>query len=93
MRHRQLVKGMPTMTLPPPERFDRKDVSGYLTDRISIGKKGPQVALVLTNPEMDISLIFQTTPAGARQVAASILNQADDLDPAGIDLPPGDPLG
>jgi hypothetical protein len=66
--------------LPPPERFDRKDVTGYLTDRISIGKKGESVALVLTNPEVDVTLIFQTTPAGARQVAASLLNQADDLD-------------
>jgi len=73
------------MTLPPPDRFDRKDVTGYLTDRISIGKKGDSVALVLTNPELDVTLIFQTSPAGARQVAASLLNQADDLDPAGID--------
>lgn len=68
------------MTLPPPERFDRKDVTGYLTDRISIGKKDDSVALVLTNPDLDITLIFQTSPAGARQVAASLLNQADDLD-------------
>lgn len=66
--------------LPPPERFNRKDVTGYLTDRISIGKKDDSVALVLTNPEIDVTLIFQTTPAGARQVAASLLNQADDLD-------------
>ena len=68
------------MTLPPPERFDRRDITGYLTDRISIGKKGDSVALVLTNPELDVTLIFQTSPAGARQVAASLLNQADDLD-------------
>lgn len=73
------------MTLPPPERFDRKDVTGYLTDRISIGKKGRSVAVVLTNAETDVTLIFQTSPAGARQVAASLLNQADDLDPAGVD--------
>lgn len=68
------------MTLPPPERFERKEVTGYLTDRISIGKKGDSVAVVLSNPEVDLTLIFQTTPAGARQVAASLLNQADDLD-------------
>lgn len=68
------------MTLPPPERFERRDITGYLTDRISIGKKGGSVALVLSNPELDITLIFQTSPAGARQVAASLLNQADDLD-------------
>jgi hypothetical protein len=68
------------MTLPPPERFEHKEVTGYLTDRISIGKKGDGVAIVLTNPEVDLTLIFQTTPAGARQVAASLLNQADDLD-------------
>jgi hypothetical protein len=68
------------VTLPPPERFDRRDITGYLTDRISIGKKGDSVALVLTNPELDVTLIFQTSPAGARQVAASLLNQADDLD-------------
>ena len=68
------------MTLPPPDRFDRRDITGYLTDRISIGKKGDQVALVLSNPELDVTLIFQTTPAGARQVAASLLNHADDLD-------------
>jgi len=68
------------VTLPPPDRFDRRDITGYLTDRISIGKKGDQVALVLSNPELDVTLIFQTTPAGARQVAASLLNQADDLD-------------
>lgn len=68
------------MTLQPPERFDRKEVTGYLTDRISIGKKDDSVAVVLTNPEVDLTLIFQTTPAGARQVAASLLNQADDLD-------------
>ena len=74
--------------LPPPERFDRKDVRGYLTERISIGKKGDSVALVLSNPEIDVTLIFQTTPAGARQVAASLLNQADDLD-AGFVGPDG----
>lgn len=68
------------MTLPPPERFERRDITGYLTDRISIGKKDNSVALVLSNPELDITLIFQTSPAGARQVAASLLNQADDLD-------------
>lgn len=68
------------MTLPPPERFERKDITGYLTDRISVGKKGDSVALVLSNPELDVTLIFQTSPAGARQVAASLLNQADDLD-------------
>lgn len=69
------------MTLPPPERFERKEVSGYLTDRISIGKKDGNVAIVLTCPETDTTLIFSTSPAGARQVAASLLNQADDLDP------------
>ena len=74
------MKGCHRMTLPPPERFERKQVTGYLTDRISIGKKGDSVAVVLTNPEIDLTLIFQTTPAGARQVAASLLNQADDLD-------------
>lgn len=68
------------MTLPPPERFERKDVTGYLTDRISIGKKDGSVAIVLSCPEVDSTLIFQTSPAGARQVAASLLNQADDLD-------------
>lgn len=72
--------------LPPPERFDRRDITGYLTDRISIGKKGESVALVLTNPDLDVTLIFQTSPAGARQVAASLLNQADDLD---WGIPPG----
>lgn len=66
--------------LPPPERFERKDVTGFLTDRISIGKKGDSVALVLSSSEVDVTLIFQTSPAGARQVAASLLNQADDLD-------------
>lgn len=70
------------MTLQPPERFERKEVTGYLTDRISIGKKDNSVAIVLTNPDdPDHTLIFQTSPAGARQVAASLLNQADDLDP------------
>lgn len=73
------MKG-PTMTLPPPEHFDRKEVSGYLVDRISIGKREDSVAVVLTNPEVHMTLIFETTPAGARQVAASLLNQADDLD-------------
>jgi len=73
------------VTLPPPERFDRRDITGYLTDRISICKKGDSVALVLSNPELDVTLIFQTSPAGARQVAASLLNQADDLDSG---LPP-----
>lgn len=68
------------MTLPPPERFDKKRVTGYLTDRISIGKQDQSVAIVLTNPDVDLTLIFQTSPAGARQVAASLLNQADDLD-------------
>jgi len=70
---------MSTPPLPPPERFERKEVTGYLTDRISIGKKDGAVALVLTGPD-DMTLIFQTSPAGARQVAASLLNQADDLD-------------
>jgi hypothetical protein len=65
--------------LPPPERFDRKDVTGYLTDRISIGRKDGSVALVLSGPD-DINLVFQTSPAGARQVAASLLNQADELE-------------
>lgn len=70
---------MSTPPLPPPERFERKEVTGYLTDRISIGKKDGGVALVLTGPD-DTVLIFQTSPAGARQVAASLLNQADELD-------------
>ena len=70
--------------LPPPERFERKEVVGYLTDRVSIGKKDGGVALVLTGPD-DVTLIFQTSPSGARQVAASLLNQADELD----DLPTG----
>lgn len=70
---------MSTPPLPPPERFERKEVTGYLTDRISIGKKDGSVALVLTGPD-DVVLIFQTSPAGARQVAASLLNQADELD-------------
>lgn len=70
---------MSTPPLPPPERFDRKEVTGHLIDRISIGKKDGSVALVLTGPD-DLTLIFQTSTAGARQVAASILNQADDLD-------------
>lgn len=65
--------------LPPPERFDRKDVTGYLTDRISIGRKDGSVALVLSGPD-DTNLVFQTSPAGARQVAASLLNQADELE-------------
>jgi len=69
------------VTLPPPERFESKNVIGFLTDRISIGKKDRSVAIVLSNPEMEMTLIFQTSPAGARQVAASLLNQADDLDP------------
>lgn len=73
------------MTLPPPERFERKEISGYLTDRVSVGKYEKSVALVLASPELDVTLIFQTSPAGARQVAASLLNQADDLD----DLPGG----
>lgn len=67
--------------LPPPERFERKEVTGYLTNRISIGKKDNSVALVLSGPD-HFTLIFQTSPAGARQVAASLLNQADDLDAA-----------
>jgi len=74
------VKGPADMTLPPPERFDKKEVTGYLTDRISIGKKGESVAVVLGHQESGLNLIFQTSPAGARQVAASLLNQADDLD-------------
>lgn len=70
---------MPNPPLPPPERFQKKQVTGYLTDRISIGKKDGTVALVLTGPD-DITLIFQAQPALARQVAASLLNQADELD-------------
>lgn len=70
---------MPTPPLPPPERFEHKKVTGYLTDRISIGKRESSVALVLSGPD-EINLIFETTPSGARQVAASLLNQADDLD-------------
>lgn len=78
---------MSTPPLPPPERFDRKDVTGYLTDRISIGQKDGSVALVLSGPApVRLTLIFQTSPAGARQVAASLLNQADALDD---DPPPG----
>ena len=78
---------MSTPPLPPPERFERKDVIGYLTDRISVGKdvKEGNVALVLTAPDEEINLIFQTSPAGARQLAASLLNQADEIDEA----PPG----
>lgn len=74
------MKGPADMTLPPPERFDKKQVTGYLTDRISIGKKDESVAVVLGHQESGLNLIFQTSPAGARQVAASLLNQADDLD-------------
>lgn len=65
--------------LPPPERFEKKEVTGYLTDRISIGKKDGSVALVLTGPD-NITLVFQTSTGGARQLAASLLNQADELD-------------
>ncbi len=71
----------PQRPLPPPEPFGEKRVTGYLTDRISIGKKDGSVALVLSSPVSDQNLIFETTPAGARQVAASLLNQADELDP------------
>jgi hypothetical protein len=68
------------MNLPPPERFERREVSGYLTERVSIGRHDRNVALVLHSPETDTTLIFQTSPAGARQVAASLLNQADEID-------------
>jgi hypothetical protein len=71
---------MPTPPLPPPEKFDRKEVSGYMTDRISVGRREGGVALVLTHPSTNLTLIFQTSPAGARQLAASILNQSDELD-------------
>lgn len=75
------MKGHPAMTLQPPERFERREVTGYFTDRISIGKNDTKVAVVLSNPDdPDHTLIFQTSPSGARQVAASLLNQADDLD-------------
>jgi hypothetical protein len=70
---------MSTSPLPPPERFENKQVIVYLTDRISIGKKDGSVALVLSGPD-EMVLIFQTSSAGARQVAASLLNQADELD-------------
>ena len=73
------------MILPEPEKFDRKEVSGFVTDKISIGKMDGVLALVLTNPEMDTSLIFTTSTAGARQLAASILNQADELDELSAD--------
>lgn len=76
-----LVTPPPQRPLPPPEPFEKKIVTGYLTDRISIGKKDGSVALVLTSPVSDLNLIFETSPAGARQVAASLLNQADALDP------------
>jgi hypothetical protein len=68
------------MSLLPPEGFERREISGHLTDRISVGKHGRHVAVVLHSPELETTLIFQTTPAGARQVAASLLNQADELD-------------
>lgn len=64
--------------------LEPREVSGYTTDRVSIGKSGRHVALVLHSEELDTTLIFQTSPAGARQVAASLLNQADDIDPAGF---------
>lgn len=70
---------MSTPPLPPPENFDRKSVTGYLTDRISIGQKEGNVAIVLTGPD-DMTLIFQGKPPVIRQVAASLLNQADKLD-------------
>lgn len=73
---------MSTPPLPQPERFESKRVTGYLTDQISVGKRGDAVALVLSGPEKSLSLIFETTTAGARQLAASILNAADELDEA-----------
>ena len=51
-----------------------------MTDRISVGNREGSVALVLTHPHTKLALIFQTTPAVARQLAASILNQADEID-------------
>jgi hypothetical protein len=69
--------------LPPPEHFERKEVTGHLTDRISIGRRededGFHVAVVLTGPD-NLTLVFQTSPAGARQLAASVLNQADEVE-------------
>lgn len=74
------VLPMSTPPLPPPERFESKSVSGYQVDRVSIGKRDGSVALVMTHPEHNLSLVFVTSAAGARQVAASLLNQADDVD-------------
>lgn len=69
------------MTLPPPEPFNEKEVSGILTDRISLGKCEGHVALVLQDEDdPESTLVFRTSSAGARQVAASLLNLADDLD-------------
>lgn len=68
------------MILPEPQKFDRKRVTGSITDRIDVGSMDGSIAVVLTNPDDDMSLIFNTTPAGARQLAAILLNQADSFD-------------
>lgn len=63
-----------------PEPMDC-DVEGFATDSITVGSDDDGISVVLTCPELDVTLIFTTNPAGARQVAASLLNHADDLDP------------
>lgn len=72
------------MTQPMPEPFKGRQIEGYATDKVAVGKSGEQVALVLQLEDQDadgeVTLIFQTSPAGARQLAASLLNIADELD-------------
>lgn len=67
---------------PYPERFEKKIFSGFFVQSVSIGKHEGQVALVLNSAEANLSLIFQASPAKARQLAASILNQADEVERA-----------
>lgn len=69
------------MTPPQPEPFKGRQIEGFATDKVAVGKSGGGVALVLQlEDEPDLTLVFQTSPAGARQLAASLLNLADELD-------------
>ena len=69
------------MSQPMPEPFEGRKIEGFATDKVAVGKSGDGVALVLQlEDDPDSTLVFQTTPAGARQLAASLLNLADELD-------------
>lgn len=74
----------PQPPLPEPEYFERREIMAIRVDEIefSLTEDLRYVVISLTEPRTGFCLAYPTTPAGARQLAAFLLNKADDVDEA-----------